>query len=625
MSRAPRDVPAAGAPPSLPRERHPFRVRAMLAGASLLLAAASVLHHLQGVSPRGEAERLARALRLDVRRPEEFQTIRVAPGDSATDVLADTALREAEAGARESSGPRPRDPATAARSASTELLNGARDLLLSALVDRPGDAIHLFLLGRLAFAEQDAGAPSSRELARIERWRKPLRAAASAAPGLDAIWGALTRAYLEAWPRLPPSARQEGRVAFRRAFLDPGLVTRDFLAARNVLGPGADLLLPEDAAPIAAAVESLEGRAGVPATMALLKRLDRARRVDRAARLKEIERLHRRADFDRLRIACESLAATHPVFEFDDETGRRQAARVLDLWPAGDVGSWPDDRRAEIVRFFLGGREAHVRPAALARALASLSGVPRPVHAEVLLLNGELADAEDLAVAASAGAGESDWRPYFVRLARSLLARGRSREALLALSRVEIGGREECDVLRARRDVARALGDADEEKELEQTIAALRGASQPRKEWARRETLSLCLGPEELSGRELSLEAEAASPVLLQYGWDGGRSGLLAIRRSGLLRIPLPRAPGARLLSIEARVGGPFRLREVRLETARRGIVLAWHERAILGASGPGEDASRPVPPGAGAIIYGHKIDTSTTQAATWETTSVKG
>jgi hypothetical protein len=563
--------------PPQPPAAAPAPRRAALGIGALLLTAASVLHCRHTVAERRPAERFAREFGFDIRRPLEAETIRIAPsGDLAADIVADAALRDAEdEPLPESLDSRLTRAWAAARSRKAEELSSARRLLLEALASRPGSATHRFLLGRVAFVEgRIAGA--SADTARLERWRRPLRAAAAAGPGVDAVWGALSRAHLETWPLLPPAVQGEARDIFRRAFFDSGVVSRDFLAVREAIGPEADLLLPADAAALSAAVDSLDGRAGVPATLALLKRLDRANRADRAARLREIERLHRQGETERLLDACESFAAQNPAGLFDDPAGRREVARVLELWPGGHAGSWPDDRRAEIVRFFLAGREPDVRPAALERALETLSGVPDSVRAEVQVLNGETGEAEELAAAAG-GAGESEWISYFVRLARAYISRGQAGEAAEALARLAPAAREECDGVLARRDVARALGDADDARLLDQRLADLRAAAESKKDWSSGENLSLCVTPEDIRNGVLAVEVEADNAAIVAYGWDGGRSGIVALSRVNRLNVPLPRAPGRRTFTIETAVGGPVRLGEARLtgEGATRAVPMA--------------------------------------------------
>lgn len=564
-------------PPDPPAASSPRRVRTTLGIAALLLAAASVLQCRQTVAERRPAERFAREFTLDLRRPLEAETIRIAPsGDFAADIVADAALRDAEERPRlESQDPRLSRAWAASLSRKAEELGAARRLLLEALASRPGSATHRFLLGRLAFAESRIEGASS-DSAWLERWRRPLRAAAAAGPGVDAVWGALSRAYLEAWPRLPPVDRGEARGIFRRAFFDSGVVSRDFLAVREALGPGADSLLPTDTSALSAAIDSLGGRAGVPATLALLNRLDRAKRLDRAAWLREIETLHRQGETERLLDACESFAAQNPAGHFDDPAGRREVARVLELWPGGHAGSWPDDRRAEIVRFFLAGREPDVGPPALGRALELLTGVPNSVRAEVHLLNGETGEAEELATTAG-GAGELEWISYFLRLARVHLSRGQAAEAAEALARLAPAAREDCDAVLARRDLARALGDSSDAQSLDRRLAGLRAAAQPQRDWSSGENLSLCVTPEQIRDGTLTVEIEAESPAIVAYGWDGGRSGVVALSRVNRLNVPLPRAPGRRTFTIETAVGGPVRLGEARLtgEGATRAVPMA--------------------------------------------------
>jgi len=482
-------------------------------------------------------------------------------GDLASDVAVQAALRDFP-GSVAVEGPASRRPAVSAESLPRrdDELHAARDVMLDAIAVRPGWAYHRFLLGRVATAaaeHSEAPVPAGRH----ELWAGPLRQAAAAAPGLDAIWVSLAGAYLDHWPELPPTMRAQATAVMRRAFLDWDFLSRGFSSALATLGPQkAVALLPETPHALEVAARALSREGNMQDAALLMARKDRAEREDRAADLRRIEQRYHFGDIRGLRIACLSWVSEHPPGDFDDSVGRAQAARVLELYPSDRGGSWRSDPRADLVRFFLNGRESQVKREALARALESLSGVPEAILARGKVLVADLEGAEELA-SKSQDLDSLDWVPYFVELARLELKRGRPRDAQRALARLAAGAREDCDVLLTRRDVARALRDSAELEAVEETLKRLRVRSHSvETEPGSLETaLSFCLDPDWAKGRVLIVQIEVAAPAVLVYGWDGGRSGtLLASESSTILRVPLTGLSG-RNFSVRAALGGPVR------------------------------------------------------------------
>lgn len=136
----------------------------------------------------------------------------------------------------------------------------ARELLLAALEERPGSAHARFLLG--------AASPD----AEIRLWEEPLRAAWTAAPGLDAAPEQLTDRYLAAWPRLSAEQKERAASVTARAFLDPTFVAARFRQAAAVMGPGPVVqILPSDPGVLRTALEVSSGDAGM--TQSLKTRL----------------------------------------------------------------------------------------------------------------------------------------------------------------------------------------------------------------------------------------------------------------------------------------------------------------------------------------------------------------
>lgn len=556
MSRA-ESAADSGGPAGESRARS-GRLRVPLTLLALGLAGAALVQYRKIPGSRRPAELFAQRFTLDVRRPLESWTIRIAPaGDLAAALAAESALSDADEPAPTGTlDPRVARAWSQAGSQRGAELAAARDLLLDAIAQRPGSAGHRLLLGRLALAQRREGEQPTRP----ETWNVPLHAAAAAAPGVDAVWGALSRAVLEDWPRLSSSARDDAKGVFRRGFLDPAVVTRDYAAARRHLGAQAGALLPDDMASLSAALHALDGRVEIRELFSLLKRLEQATREDRVRRLERIERLHALGQADRLRSAIEGFAVNHAAELSDDRTGRTQSARVLELWPEGNPGVWPSHTRAALVLYFLRGRERDVRPAALGRAAEGVGGVPAHLRADILLLNGEIAEAEKIARSV-ASIGNTDWTAYFVRLSRAHVSAGRPREAQEALTRIAFESSESCEVLLVRREVARALADAAEASALDQALFVLAEPVPPESP-SSEASLSLCLPPERAGRGSFAVRVRSPGETIVAYGWDGGRSGVLHISREGLVRVPLPSSPGSRVFSVGRLYGENISLHE---------------------------------------------------------------
>jgi hypothetical protein len=467
-------------------------------------------------------------------------------GDLAADVVVQAALRESD-----------RSRALLSRS---EELSAARDLMVEAIAVRPGWAYHPLLLGRVAFeaGRGENGGP----LLRPELWARPLQAAAESAPGLDAAWVALGKAYLENWSGLSATTRAEALPVLRRACLDREFVARSFRAVVGALGRSeAMAIVPESTGPLEAAAHVLSEDGDIDGVARMMVHMDRAEREDRARDLREIEERNRLGDTEGLRAACLAWSQTHLAGDFDDRVGRAELARILELWPGDRTGSWFKDARGVLVRFFLNGRQSDIRGETLARALESLSGVPDVVWARVKLLTGNLESAEELA-RNSEDWESPEWASYFVELAGLQLKRGDSQKAREALGRVSPAAREGCDVLIARREVARSLQDDGELLAVNRMLEPLRLAahSVSASSGSSEASASLCLDREWTGGRVLAVVIEVAAPAVLVYGWDGGRSGPVSVSESSnVLRVPLDGLSGRHTFAVRAAAGGPLR------------------------------------------------------------------
>ena len=305
-------------------------------------------------------------------------------------------------------------PAALGAGAREEEIAAARDLALAAAAARPGWAYHRFLLGRLvheaARAARDPSAPAA-----WETWATPLRLAADGAPGVDDIWSALGQVYLENWQKLSSAQRSEAIPVLRRALQDPTFVSARFLSLSAAVGRDEAMgLLPENPELLGAAADSFSRQGDLTAAAILLARRDTAERKRRASELASIEGRFRARDQNGLRLACVEWATEHPTSELDDPAGRAQAARVLELWPGDQGGRWEGDPRADLVRFFLDGRESSVSAETLWRTLDALSDVPDHVVARVKLRAGDVAGAEELA-ARPQNQGAPEWTLYYAR------------------------------------------------------------------------------------------------------------------------------------------------------------------------------------------------------------------
>lgn len=522
-------------------------MRVLLALACGVLAAASIASFRREAAERDAAESFVRRFALDMRRPDEIGAMKYEPAaDLAASIAVNASLSDLGGAAPASGGAV--DPAQEAAA--------ARDLMLDAMAKRPGWAYHRFLLGRLAYRLPGAAAdPSSPAW---QTWATPLRLAAEAAPGLDATWTALASAYLENWQKLSPAQRTEALPILRRALQDATFLSSQFLSISETVGAEqASSLLPENSELLSAAASVFASKGDLAAAKSLMDRADAAEKVERQEALAKIEVRFRMRDRDGLAAACADWANRHPVAVLDDPAGRAQAARVLELWPGDRGGPWESDPRAELVRFFLDGRESSIAGETLARTLAALSDVPDYVTARVTLRAGDVSAAQEIA-SHPQDPGAPEWVPYYADLARLFLKQGRAREARGALDLVPFAAREDCDALLARRDVARALKDSGELGIVGQRLDVLKNAARSVDTAAEGATLSVCLDPEQ-AGQPVSLKVSAAGPSIVQYGWGRGRAGTLFLQGDRVVGVPVAGLSGRRDLTVRTVAGSPVR------------------------------------------------------------------
>jgi hypothetical protein len=264
-------------------------------------------------------------------------------------------------------------------------------------------------------------------------------------------------------------------------------------------------------------------------------------------------------DEDGLRAGCRAFVGAHPPRELDGAEGRRQAARILALWPQDRPGPWRADGRAELLRYFLDGRSEGVDRAAVARAAEALVGVPETDRARLALLSGDRYGWEQ-AVRESKTVGSLEWTAFFAELARAELAAGRMEKAADALGLIAPPAQGECAVLLARRAYAEAAGDAADAEEAGRLLAAVREAWVGPDAWSTAWSLPLCVDAESDKGAdrgaELRITLAAAAPALLAWEVNGGRRGTFVVGPEGAsLGVPLDGLQGVAVVSLPILAG----------------------------------------------------------------------
>ncbi len=509
-----------------PRRRWPRRLLALL---YLLASVLSGALYARDLERRRGVEGLLRVSGLERARALDAETLALEPAwDLAADAVVSAAVR--------AEGPLP----------SAETLRSARHLMLEAAAARPGWPMHPYLLAR---CEE----PNSTARARLA-----LRLAANGAPGFDSAWSALGRANLAAWGALSAEERSGAEAALRRAARSPAFAGAAFPKMATALGGAkAAALLPEDSEVLEAAAGSLAHTGEVESAAGLFVRAEQAERRERIEDLTGLERLRGLGDVEGLGRGCIAWFDRYPLAGLGDADGRRDLARLLDLWPDYRFGSWPGDRRARILRFLLEGSPPGVSPETFRRTLAALTGVPDSFRARVELAAGDEAAARALA-ASSGEAFSAEWADYDLDLARRELAAGRIAEAQGALANLGFEARNGCEALQLRREVARRLGDAEEVETTERRLLTLREPAPD--DWSSRGAVTLCVDPGWSAGRILEVAIGPGAPALLQWGWNGGRAGTLSVpAKETFLRAPLEGLSGQKTLWVSFLVGGEGR------------------------------------------------------------------
>jgi hypothetical protein len=511
-------------------------VNAVLSLAALVCAYASYAAFELDRLSRVPASSFAERFTMPLRHPDVFTSLDYAPsGDFASDLVADTTLRDVYLTVN-LKNLEPKEVAAWIESVQTrdQQLAQAADAMLIALSERPGWPYHASLLGQLVYT-RGALAFSPDLVGQYRRWSVPLTAGALAAPNDPEVWQLLALSYIQTWPDLARAHAPIARGVFQNAFEDPEFVRTTFRTAMQTIGTETVIgVLPDSPRPLWSAFEQLVAANEIDAAWRVHQRWDSAEWRQRQLDLDVLERIAVRSDVMDLRQACRKWLGAHSVWDYDSPSSRAQVARVLQLWPVSDVGRWPADPRVDAIAYLLSGRRDNLDGAAIARAAATLTGMPAAMQAQLHVLAGDIAGAETIARAAESF-GSLEWTPYVLELSRYWLQRGNRDRARAALDLLSSASRPECESTIARA----AVGDGSPAGSSG-TVSVVRSG-----EWS----VPLCLAQRQPASVTFMLTNGSA--VIVDYGWNRARSGSLLLSRPGeAVPIALPATQGFRAVTV---------------------------------------------------------------------------
>jgi hypothetical protein len=550
------------------RSRRPTgRARAALSAACLALAGLSIIDYRDDRVVREKAESFARKFTIDQRRPRLLETARVAEaGDLAFTPLVDAALEDTlESVQLAEVTPEMRRLWVDAMIDLDDELVAARELMLDAIAIRPGWAFHEMMLGQTVYVrDRRSSRPELYE--QPERWSTPLRAAASLGPGADLVWNFLGGAYLETWNEVSPKDRSDSTPVLREAFKEPRFIESALARAVAALGTEeAIALLPSGAGPLGIARQVIAGL-DIRSAARLHKRWLEAEQRERVQGLQRIEERVQHEDVVGARLGCRSWLAAHSVGELDGPESRKQLARIVELWPEDRSGDWGSDPRTELIRYFLAGRQRDVDGPALARMAAGLSKVPGNVRARTLLLAGDRYGLDQV-LRSNETLASFDWTVFLTELARHELSEGSVDAAQAALDNVARPALKECEVLLARRELARAQHAVGVLEMVTKDLSAAVRSTFAAESFSSSGTLSLCLDPESDEETYLKVRLAAPTTAFVSYGWDGARLGYAVVEKDAVISVPLAGLRGRRSFSTYSVVGPVVKAVEAWKET----------------------------------------------------------
>ncbi|HEX9606039.1 MAG TPA: hypothetical protein VF962_02315, partial [Gemmatimonadaceae bacterium] len=420
-----------------------------------------------------------------------------------------------------------------------EQMRRGAELALDAVTERPGWPYHAFLLGQLVYA-RDSRAFSSQLITGSGRWSVPLLRAAGAADSDDALWQSLALAYLQTWPDLSQIHAASAPTVLRKAFRDVTFVRSTFGPAMQIVGKNMAIACLSDApGALWEAFQQIAMAGDIGTAWTLHQRWDAAEWRARRDDLLKIDRAAARGNIDETRWLCHVWTSMHSVWDYDSPEAHAQAGRLLDLWPVSDVGRWPTDNRAEVIRYFLAGRENTVDGAILAHSATALRGIPSSTQARLRVLAADISGADAIA-RSSESLGSFEWTPYLVDLARYWLRNGDPEKARAALATLPPAARNECDVRAVREAAGEVTHPADTNR-----IGLV---------WSEQADVPICL-PKGVA-TTVKLVLLSSTPVVVDYGWDRARYGCVLLSRSGeTVEVALPAVEGMHTLSVRT----PFR------------------------------------------------------------------
>ncbi len=537
-----------------------------LALMAVVLAVLAVLRYAYDEEARGAADHFLVDYDVPARQPQNAATLPLVPSaDLGADIIGDIALADAF-GSVNLAGASPDLRARSLRAAERvgDELVAARNIALDALATRPGWATHWTILGELVYAEQSRSASDTRHpIPDFGLWETPLLTSIEYFPGNDAAIRFVSTTCLENWPDLSDAMRARAVTSFRQSLLDPGFARMAFPVLTEAVGVDRAIsLLPQEGGALLAAFEAL-GRSGdITRAATLYQMWESAEWSDRLKDLRELERRAGMNDVERQRELAAEWLGRHSPADFDTPAGREQELRVLQLAMNDRTGSWQSDPRAAAVRFFLnrrihpgsgGTRGIETAPggAIIATVVNSLSGVPEPIRARARLLGGDVEGAQAI-FERSDSAGSFEWTPFLLDMASYRMAQNSLDAARAAIDALAMAARNECDAVVLRRKLA-ALDGSTENAPIPVTL------SLPQEAWSSTGSLSLCLDPEAATMRDLTATVDAASPVLVSWGWNDGRHGILQLDAGKTtVRISIAGHGGRQVFFIRPLTGTPI-------------------------------------------------------------------
>lgn len=380
------------------------------------------------------ADRFAEKYQLPLRRPEIVDSLKYAPsGAFATDLVADATLRDVVVPiSLNGLAPEVRAAWLDAVPRYEEQMADATELSLDAIAERPGWPYHASLVGQLTYT-QDVRALSADLIERHARWSEPLYSAAMTAGSDEGLWQSLALAYVQTWPALSPAHSATAPQVFRNAFVDPEFLRRTLGPTMQIVGKDTALAsIPESPAALWEAFEQLNDDGDIASAWRLHQRWDAAEWESSVEDLRTAERALRSGDVNRGRQLCERWAARHSVWNYDSAAAHQMAIRLLEIWPSGRRGVWPNDARARIVRYLLP-RIGDRTSAGPLKVIEDLDYVPDEIRAECQLVAGDIGESWRVATEAADFGVSNDWTNYIVAAVRAAALQGdRSRAARLA-------------------------------------------------------------------------------------------------------------------------------------------------------------------------------------------------